>query len=103
MTMKTNIMIGDILYNVYIEFIPDKEGSIGLCDNETDSITISENLSAVRRHRVLAHEIMHALLTESGASAFLDDEELEEKLVTILESTFYNFLLMNTSIFKGGE
>lgn len=103
MTMKTNIRIGDILYTVYIESIPDKEDSIGLCDNETDSIVISDDLSVVRKHRVLAHELMHALLMESGASAFLDDEELEEKLVTILESTFYNFLLCNTSIFKDGE
>jgi Zn-dependent peptidase ImmA (M78 family) len=67
------------------------KGSIGLIDFETLTIFLIEGLEGSKKEQVLAHEVMHALLEESGAHNFLKEDSLEP-FVEGIENTFWSFL-----------
>ena len=62
------------------------------------SIHIEKSLVQSKRESTLAHEILHALLEESGAKMLL--AESEELFVRTLENIFYFFLKDNTDFYK---
>lgn len=75
--------------------------ALGMCDNRTKCIFISNQLSEEKRELVIAHEIYHAFLFSYGITIY--DSQLEEDLcnlfsehgremITILDNLLYQIL-----------
>ncbi len=71
-------------YTVSISKLPD--GLHGQCDTEKYAITISENQDEVNIKKTLLHEVVHAILHQTGWEYAIDDSKIsEEGIVRALE------------------
>ena len=62
---------------------PDGEYAIGACDDYSNTIFLSKNLSGDRLKRVLCHEITHAALFSYRVKMPLVQEEFFAELTTL--------------------
>ena len=68
----------------------DLPGMYGLCEPSKALITISETLApAIEFEHILLHEIMHAILHETGLTCLMQ-ERSEEAIVHGLSSSLHN-------------
>ena len=89
--------IGGIEYTII-------HGPLEYCGNydyERKTITISDGTNGDVYDEILAHEILHGLLTHSGANEYLENKGADDEVVvSILSNVFYNFLRDNTDFFN---
>ena len=73
-----------------LKFAPDydsmlrrSDGSFaaGMCDNNTQTIYIDENLHGARLKKVLCHELSHAAMFSYGVDLTLEQEEIVADLI----------------------
>lgn len=83
--MLEKIKIGGMEYQVKeVEFDKSDDNVIlGECRFEKAEILINENLSDSRKEQTLFHEMVHAMLFESGSNEY-DNEELVNQLGLIM-------------------
>jgi len=98
MVSENKIKLPNHLYNVIFHNKVTITGTLGNCDPDNTTIYVETGYPVSKQEESLAHESLHALLSESGANVLLKDQE--EPFVTILESTFYYFLKHNTDFFE---
>ena len=68
----------------------DIPGMYGLCEPSKALITVSEILApAIEYEHILLHEIMHAILHETGLTCLMKDR-VEEAIVHGLSSNLHN-------------
>jgi Zn-dependent peptidase ImmA (M78 family) len=70
-----------------IEYVAFEEGNYGECQGEKGLIRIREGLPEEERRATIVHELLHAILYESGITHILekDNEHLEEAIVRAIE------------------
>lgn len=83
------IKIGNLIWR--LKFVPwddpnlirDDTGSptLGMCDLNTRTIYINENLHGAKLREVISHELVHASLFSYGLQLTLDQEELLAQLI----------------------
>ncbi len=84
------------------------EDNQGYCNNIKEQIWLRDSLSPTGFFDTLVHEMLHALLTNSGTSQFLkgcipagaDQTEIEETIVRILTPHLANAILQLHQIKK---
>lgn len=83
--MLEEIKIGGMEYQVKEVKFGESNGDVtlGECHFETADILINENLSDSRKRQTLIHEMVHAMLFESGSNEY-DNEELVNQLGLIM-------------------
>lgn len=62
----------------------DTDGSLGLCDYETQTIVVDESLPPQRKAQVIVHELMHALLLEAGYEDDHDEEFVQRMAIVLM-------------------
>ena len=77
----TQIRVCGTPYNVVVMDLPD--GIHGLCDSEEHTISISSEITGEKHNEVLLHEVIHAVMFETGLQEFLNDK-LHEALCVAL-------------------
>lgn len=87
--MLEKIKIGGMEYQVKEIKFGESDGNVtlGECHFETAEIFINENLSDSRKEQTLFHEMVHAMLFESGSDEY-DNEELVNQLGLIMYQVF---------------
>jgi len=70
-----------------IEYVEFEEGNYGECHGEKGIIKIKAGLSDEERRATIVHELLHAILFESGLTHILEHKEtdLEEAIVRAIE------------------
>ena len=85
------LIIGSKPYSVVIRQ-PDDNSLIGLQMGSRLQLVIDPTPPREVQESTLAHEILHAIITDSGAYQEMADQE---KVVVIMENVFYRFLKDN--------
>jgi hypothetical protein len=91
MSRKKHVNIAGKQYTIHRSNL-DSVQAWGLCDAANTSIHISETLEETTKlppEVIELHEILHAILFETGLSALLEDQ-IEESLVQGLALQLYN-------------
>ena len=96
MKIPKEINIKGATYKIEVFSIDESEKADGLCDFETKTISINNNLSPDLLKRTLLHECFHAVLFECGVHCAKITEDLEEIIVENLS----NFLVDSFIISK---
>lgn len=78
-----------------VEASPNIE-DYGLCEDTKQRVLINSSYEGARLRGIISHELLHALLHESGAKEIVKGKE--EALVAVLEKPFANFLFDNFGI-----
>lgn len=78
------VKIGGITYDIhYVEEIPNRDTYVGYCDSERSVIYVqTKGMSEQRQKQTLIHEMMHAILYESGYNDH--EEELANRIGLVL-------------------
>jgi Zn-dependent peptidase ImmA (M78 family) len=95
MTKKISFKIGGCTYKIKMQKdLVRNMNLFGMCNTADNTITVDSNVSIDRLEQTIVHELLHALLTESG---YVPDEQ-EEELVERLGITLHQFLRENFAL-----
>lgn len=81
--LPENVMVMGRVYSVTVK--PMKKHD-ALCYRGEGRIVINENLPDDKAYWALIHEVMHAILHESGLRYIINDDNLEEAIVRAIEN-----------------
>lgn len=103
--MINKIKVGAIDYDVELKEVIEVDndtGYYGMCHHSEGLIEVSTRHSLQRQHQTLVHELLHAVMHESGLSHEMDDEE-EERLVNRISIVLYQVMKENDLSFLYGK
>lgn len=95
--------IGAVHYEIKrVENLIRDNGFFGYCNSVTNEIAIESNMALERVEQTVCHELVHAMLIESGYTADQHDEEMVERLgITLHQFLKDNFELESVFFHKG--
>ena len=96
--MKRKIKIHNYEYKIVQHSVANLTNTMGNCDSDNNTIYIDTAFPLKKQESSLAHEVLHAIFSQSGVTSLLG--ELEEKVVTIVEDQLYGFLKANTDFYE---
>ena len=89
--MSEKIAIGSKPYSVIIRQ-PESDSCRGTQSSSRLQLIIDPTVPTEVQESTLSHEILHAIITDSGACKEMEDQE---KVVVIMENVFWRFLKDN--------
>ena len=104
--MKKKILVGGHMYLIRETVARNLHKLMKYSDGVTEfsslKIWLKKGMAPSKQEQTLSHELIHALLEESGAGSFIKDGQ-EEEFARSLENTFWQFLKNNPNIFDSPE
>lgn len=99
MKIPKEIKIGGFIWTVdYNEAVSNEGNAFGSTHYRKQRIFLDKNETQQKKEQCLLHEIMHALLWQSGSSKRFKDADCEEGVVQALSNGFYQVLKDNKFI-----
>jgi hypothetical protein len=104
---KDKIQIGPFKYTVLYDQEKLKlkagldEELVGYCDHHNQELIIDDTQSLAMLNETILHEFLHACFFTTGLTTrLLEEENLEECIVSALSPMLYDCLLRNKGFFK---
>lgn len=98
--MKDSVKVAGHVYEIIRTESVDINENWGLIQYKNMKIKLDKELKGSRLEETLTHEIIHAVLSESGCQGYLNSKEVDKELfISLIENTFYQFLKDNTDFF----
>lgn len=90
------VVVGPFTYTVVVDEGRIPSDLYGACDKGHHIISLHPNQSAQRLRVTLVHELLHALCDVTG----VDDDKVEERVVTVLAPVLLGLLRGNPRLVK---